>query len=143
MDLETDPEMDAETDMVTAAETEAELDAETDAETDAEIDAVMEAETEPEADTESETGALAEAEVLAVAPLPQSKSPPPQGGARVRAHYDAHLPPLSFRYGENLGSVLMGTVLLTLHGAVFCKNLHLNGAYWEEWEQKRLHVPTP
>ena len=41
--------------------------------------------------------------------------------------YEAHLPDLSLRDGENLSSILVGTVLLTLHSSVLCKNWHLCG----------------
>ena len=39
-------------------------------------------------------------------------------------------------------SILAGTVLSTLHGAVLCKNWHLCGYCWEDYERKCLHVPT-
>ena len=61
----------------------------------------------------------------------------------MRVRYAAHLPTLSLRDGENLRSILAGTVLPTLHGAVLCKNWHLCGACWEDCEQKRSHVPNP
>ena len=62
---------------------------------------------------------------------------------RVRVRYDAHLLALSLQDGKNTRSVLAGTVLLTLHGAVLCKKWHLCGSCWEECEQKRSHIPTP
>ena len=47
---------------------------------------------------------------------------------RVRVRYDAHLPALSLWDRENSCSILEGTVLPTLHGAVLCKNWHLCGS---------------
>ena len=44
------------------------------------------------------------------------------GGARVQVRYDAHLPVLYLRDGENLRTLLAGTVLPTLNGQVFCEN---------------------
>ena len=63
--------------------------------------------------------------------------------ARMRVRYDAHLPTLSLGEGENSRSILAGTVLLTLHGDVLCKNCHLCGSCWEDCKWKRSHVPTP
>ena len=48
--------------------------------------------------------------------------------ARVQVCYGVHLPALYLRNGENTRSILAGTVLLTLHGAVICKNWHLCGS---------------
>ena len=47
--------------------------------------------------------------------------------ARVKVHYDTHLPSLSLWDGENSWSILAGAVLPTLHGHVLCKNCHLCG----------------
>ena len=71
------------------------------------------------------------------------KSSATGGDARVLVRYDSHLPALSLRDGESTRSILAGTVLPTLHGAVFCKNWHLCRSCWEDCERKRLHVPTP
>ena len=86
-----------------------------------------------------EAEAMAEAE----APPPQSANHPPRGGTGVRLRYDGHLPALSLQDRENSRLILAGKVLLTLHSAVFCKNWHLCGVYWEGCERKRSHVPTP
>ena len=61
----------------------------------------------------------------------------------MRVRCNLHLPALSLQEGESTRSILVGTVLPTLHGAVHCKNWHLYGYCWEECEQKRSHVPTP
>ena len=53
-----------------------------------------------------------------------------RGDARVRMRYDAHLPTLSLRDRENSRSILVGTVLPTLQGAVLCNNCHLCGYCW-------------
>ena len=42
--------------------------------------------------------------------------------ARVPVRYDAQLPDLSLRDGENSCSILEGTVLTALHGGVLCNN---------------------
>ena len=55
---------------------------------------------------------------------------------------EAHLPALSLKDGGNLCSILAGTVLLALHGAVLCKNWHLCWVFWEDCERKRWHVST-
>ena len=90
--------------------------------------------------TETET----ETEAVAVAPPPQNENPLTRGGgARVQVCYNAHLPALSLRDGENPRSVLVGTVFPTLHGAVLCKNWHLCGSFWEYFERKRSPIPTP
>ena len=63
--------------------------------------------------------------------------------AQVKARYDAHLPYLSLRDGENSRSILEGAVLPTLHSHIICKNWHLYGVCWEDCERKGSHVPTP
>ena len=60
----------------------------------------------------------------------------------MRVSYDAHLPTLSLWYGENLCSILAEMVLLTLHRAVLFKNWYLCGSCWEDYTQKRSHIPT-
>ena len=64
-------------------------------------------------------------------------------GARVRVQYNAHIPTLLFRDGNNSWTLLAGTVLPTLHGYVFCKNWHLCGPCWEECECKTRTPPPP
>ena len=61
----------------------------------------------------------------------------------MRVRYDAHLPSLSLRDGEQTRSILTGEVLPTLRGHVLCKNWHLCGVCWEDCERKNSHVPTP
>ena len=61
----------------------------------------------------------------------------------MRVRYDSHMPTLSLRDGESTRSILVETVLLTLYGAVICKNWHLCGSCWEDCERHRSHVPTP
>ena len=61
----------------------------------------------------------------------------------MKARYGAHLPSLSLQYGENLRSILVGTVLLTLHIHVMCKNWHLCVVCWEECERKTFYPPNP
>ena len=65
------------------------------------------------------------------------------GSTQVRARYDAHLPSLSLREGEQTRLILTGAVLPTLHGHVLCKNWHMCGVCWEDCERKNSHVPTP
>ena len=65
------------------------------------------------------------------------------GSTRVRVRYDAHLPSLSLRDGEQTRLILTGAVLPTLHGHVLCKKLHMCGVCWEDCERKNSHVPTP
>ena len=65
------------------------------------------------------------------------------GSLRVKVHYDAYLPSLSLRDGENLRSILTGAVLPTLRGHVLCKNWHMCGVYWEDCKRKNSHIPTP
>ena len=62
---------------------------------------------------------------------------------RVRIRYYAYLTVLSLRDGENLCSILVGTFLPTLHGAVIFKNFHFCGVCWGGCKRKCLHVPTP
>ena len=57
--------------------------------------------------------------------------------------YEAHLPSLYLRDGENSLSILAGDVLPTLHSHVLCKNWHLCRVFWEKCERKNLHIPTP
>ena len=54
------------------------------------------------------------------------------GSTRVRVRYDAHLPSLSLRDGDQTWSILTGAVLPTLHGHVLCKNWHMCGVCWED-----------
>ena len=54
-----------------------------------------------------------------------SKVDATEGPARVRARYDAHLPSLFLRYGENSRTIMSGAILPTLHSHVLCKNWHL------------------
>ena len=61
----------------------------------------------------------------------------------MRVRYDSHLPALSLWDGESTCSILVGTVLPTLHGAVLCKNWHLCGSCWEDCERNCSYVPTP
>ena len=61
----------------------------------------------------------------------------------MRVRYDAHLPSLSLREGEQTRLILTGAGLPTLHGHVLCKNWHMCGVCWEDCERKNLHVPTP
>ena len=61
----------------------------------------------------------------------------------MRVRYDAHLPSLSLRDGEQTRSILMGANLLTLRCHVFCKNWHMCEVCWEDCKRKNLHVPTP
>ena len=49
------------------------------------------------------------------------KSSTTGGGVRLQVRYDAHLPALSLRDGENSCSILAGTVLPALQGTVICK----------------------
>ena len=65
------------------------------------------------------------------------------GSTRVRVRYDAHLPPLSLRDGDNLRSILTGEVLPTLRSHVLCKNWHICGVCWEDCKRKKSHVLTP
>ena len=66
------------------------------------------------------------------------------GPARVWARYEAHLPSLSLRDGENLRYILAGGVLPTMNSHTLYKNWHLwGGGCWEECDPKNLHVPTP
>ena len=65
------------------------------------------------------------------------------GSTRVRVCYDAHLPSLSLRDGEQTRSILTGAVLPTLHGHVLFKNWHMCGVCWEDCKRKNSHVPTP
>ena len=65
------------------------------------------------------------------------------GGARVRAHYNVHLPDLSLQDEGNSRTLLEVTVLHTLHVHFFCKNFHLFGVFWEDCKHKNLHIPTP
>ena len=65
------------------------------------------------------------------------------GSTRVRVRYDAHLPSLSLRDGEQTRSILTGAVLPTLLGHVLCKNWHMCGVFWEDCERKNLHIPSP
>ena len=78
----------------------------------------------------------------------RNKKPSPKvdatgGPAQVQACYDAHLPPLPLRDGENLRSILAGAVLPTLYAHVLYKNWHLCRVCWKECDRKNLHVPTP
>ena len=61
----------------------------------------------------------------------------------MMVRYDAHLPSLSLRDGEQTRSILTGAVLPTLRGHVLCKNWHMCGVCWEDCERKNLHVRTP
>ena len=61
----------------------------------------------------------------------------------MTVHYDVHLPYLSLRYGEQTRSILTGVVFPTLRGHVLCKNWHLCDVFWEDYERKNSHVPTP
>ena len=61
----------------------------------------------------------------------------------MRVRYDAHLPPLSLRDGEQNRSILTGAVLPTLRGHVLGNNWHMCGVCWEDYERKNSHVPTP
>ena len=77
-----------------------------------------------------------------------NKKPSPKvaatgGPARVRVRYNAHLPSLSLRGGENSRYILAGAVLPTLHGHVLCKNWHLCGVCWEDCKRKNSHPPNP
>ena len=65
------------------------------------------------------------------------------GSAQVEARCNAHLPSLYLRYGENSRSILVGAVLPGLHVHVLCKNWHLCGVCWEDYERKKSHVSTP
>ena len=77
------------------------------------------------------------------APMLQNENTQQRGGARMRVRYDVHLPALSLLDRENSRLILVVTVLLTLRGALLCKNWHLCGVYWEGCDRKILHVPTP
>ena len=57
--------------------------------------------------------------------------------------YDTYLPALNLQDRENSRSILVGTVLPTLHSAVICKNCHLYGSCWEDCERKQTHIPNP
>ena len=59
----------------------------------------------------------------------------------MKVRYDAHLPSMSLRDGENSWSILVGAVFPTLHGHVLCKNCHLCRVCWEDCGD--LHIPTP
>ena len=88
--------------------------------------------------------AAADTEAVETAPPTQKENPQPwEEDARLRVRYGARLPTLYQQNGENLCSILAGTVLLTLHGAVICKNWHLCGSFWEVCEQKHSPVPIP
>ena len=58
-------------------------------------------------------------------PLPKVAAT--EGSARVRVGYDADLPVLFLRDGENSRSILMGAFLPTLCGHILCKNWHICG----------------
>ena len=60
----------------------------------------------------------------------------------MRVRYNAHLPSLFLRDGEQTRSILTGAVLLTLRGHVLCKNWHMCGVCWEDCERKYLHIRT-
>ena len=47
------------------------------------------------------------------------------GAVRARVRYDTHFPVLSLYDGESFQTLLVGTVLPTLHGPVYCKNWYL------------------
>ena len=82
--------------------------------------------------------------MVPAAPPPTKESTQPRGGGQgVRVRSEAHLPALSLKDGGNLCSILAGTVLLALHGAVLCKNWRLCGLFWEYCKRKRSHIPTP
>ena len=57
----------------------------------------------------------------------KSKGSPMGVNVRMQVSYDLHLPALSLWDREKSHSVLVGTVLPTLHDAVLCKNWHLCG----------------
>ena len=61
----------------------------------------------------------------------------------MRVRYDAHLPSLSLQDGEQTRSILTGAFLPTLLGHVICKNWHMCGVCWEDWERKNSPIPTP
>ena len=63
----------------------------------------------------------------------------------MRVCYDSHLPALSLQDGESTRSILVGTVLPTLHGAVLCKNWHLCGSCWEDrpHQDRASALPVP
>ena len=65
------------------------------------------------------------------------------GPVRVRERYEAHLPSLSLRDGEDLNSILSRAVLPILHSHVLCKNWYLCGVCWENRKRKKSHIPTP
>ena len=66
------------------------------------------------------------------------------GDTTVGVRYDAHLPALSLRDGENSHSILVGMVPLDLHGAVLCKKWHLCGVCWEYCKRNaRTSLPPP
>ena len=77
------------------------------------------------------------AEAVAAAPPPQKENPQQRGHTSVWVRYDAHLSVLYLRDRDNLCSILAGTVLLTLHGAVLCKKWHLCGSFWEDCKRKQ------
>ena len=74
---------------------------------------------------------VAAAEVVAKAPLPQKENLYPWGGggARVRVRYNSHLPALYLSDRESTRSILVVTILPTLHGAVIFKYWHLCGSF--------------
>ena len=83
--------------------------------------------------------AAAVAAVAAAAAASKKKSVPmvaaSGGSTRVRVRYDAHLPSLSLRDGEQTRLILTGAVLPTLRGHVLCKNWHMCVVCWEDCER--------
>ena len=71
-----------------------------------------------------------------------NKASASRGSARVKVHYEALLPDLSLWDVENSWTQLTRAVFPTIHCYVICKNFHLCGLFWEEFEHKNSHVPT-
>ena len=52
------------------------------------------------------------------------------GGTRVHVQYDAHLPALFLWDGDKSWTLLVGTVLHTLHVHILLNNWHMYGVCW-------------